>query len=335
MTALSGIVAALVVCAALILWAGVRLSRAGNIIAERTGLGGTWIGLILLSTVTSLPELVTGASAIVLFDVPDIAAGDIIGSCMFNLVILALLDVRHPEPLSARMHQGHVLSASFGIVQLGLAGLALVAGAAVPMVGWVSLPSVAFIAIYALAARTIFVAERVRVQELTDKLAGEPAGDEMSLRMAVIRFSLAAAVLVSAATMLPLVADRLAALTGLEQSFVGSLFVAISTSLPEVVVSMAAVRIGALDMAAANLFGSNLFNVAVLGVDDIFYVRGALLADVSPDHLAALLAAVVMTGIAIVGLTFRARRKRFRLSWDTLAIVAVYILTLILLAERA
>lgn len=104
MNSLSGIIAAFVICSALILWAGVRLSRYGDIIAQRTGLGGTWIGLILLSTVTSLPELVTGASAIVMFDVPDIAVGDVIGSCMLNLVILALLDVRHPDPLSARVH---------------------------------------------------------------------------------------------------------------------------------------------------------------------------------------------------------------------------------------
>ena len=108
---------------------------------------------------------------------------------------------------------------------------------------------------------------------------------------------------------------------------------AVSTSLPEVVVCIAAVRIGALDMAAANLFGSNLFNIAVLGFDDILYRQGPILLAVSRAHMATLSAAILMTGIAIVGLTFRARRKRYRLSWDAMAMVGVYVLSILLLAR--
>jgi cation:H+ antiporter len=109
--------------------------------------------------------------------------------------------------------------------------------------------------------------------------------------------------------------------------------VAASTSLPEVVVSMAAMRIGALDMAVANLFGSNMFNVAVLGIDDLLYTRGSLLAAVSPTHMVTASAAITMTGIAVIGLTFRAGRKRFRLSWDSLAMALVYAITMWLLAS--
>jgi cation:H+ antiporter len=50
------------ICVALIGVAGTRLSRYGDIIAEKTGMGGTWIGLILLASVTSLPELVSSCS---------------------------------------------------------------------------------------------------------------------------------------------------------------------------------------------------------------------------------------------------------------------------------
>jgi cation:H+ antiporter len=123
--ALAQTVALFGVCTLLIVLSGVRLSRYGDVIAEKSGLGGTWMGVLVMAAVTSLPELVTGVSSIVVFDVPDIAAGDVIGSCMFNLLILAFLDFRHPEPLSARIHQGHVLSAAFGIVMLGLAALAM------------------------------------------------------------------------------------------------------------------------------------------------------------------------------------------------------------------
>ena len=78
-------------CAAVICYAGAKLSYYGDIIAEKTGLGRTWIGVVLMASVTSLPELITGVSSVALADVPDIAAGDVLGSCMFNILIIALL----------------------------------------------------------------------------------------------------------------------------------------------------------------------------------------------------------------------------------------------------
>ena len=323
MTAILYVIVPFVLASAVVLLAGIRLARYGDVIAVRTGLGRTWMGLVVMAAVTSLPELVTGASAIAIVDVPDIAAGDAIGSCMFNLLILAMLDFRSPAPLSASIHQGHVLAAGFGMVQLGLAALAMAAGASGPVIGWIGVQSVAFLGVFGFAARLIFKYERGRVSELAEEIAGE-AEKRMSLRGAVVRYVAAAAFLVLAAAYLPAAAEALALATGLGQSFVGSLFVAASTSLPEVVVSVAAARLGALDMAAANLFGSNIFNVAVLGVDDLLYTRGSLLAQVSGVHLVSLLVAMVMTAVAVIGLTYRAQKKRFRLSWDSVFIAGLY-----------
>ena len=323
----------LLAAAAVILGAGVQLSRYGDIIAEKTGFGGTWIGLVLLATVTSVPELVTGASAILLVDAPDLAAGDAIGSCMFNLVILAFLDFRHPAPLAATIHQGHVLAAGFGILQLALAALVIAAGPASPVVGWIGVHSLLFVAIYVFAVRTIFAFERRRLAAVAEVLTGDIKYRDERLAHAVGAYAIFAIVLVVAAVWLPVVANRLVAATGLGASFVGSVFVAISTSLPEVAVSVAAARIGALDMAAANLFGSNLFNIAILGFDDGLYLQGSLLAAVSPDHVITLIAAMAMTATAIIGLTYRAQRKRFRLSWDALAILAFYVVGAYLLAR--
>lgn len=320
----------LAACSLVILLTGVRLSRYGDVIAARTGMGGTWFGLLAMAAVTSLPELITGASSVAIFDVPDIAAGDAIGSCMFNLVIFAFLDVRHPMPLTARIHQGHVLSAAFGILLLGLAALAVHAGTGAPALGWVSLHSLVFVAGYAFAMRTIFTFERTRMAQLAGEVGGAEAAG-VPLRRAVQLFTLNAAFLVAAAAYLPSVGEALSAATGLDQGFVGSLFIAASTSLPEIVVSIAAARIGAIDMAAGNLFGSNLFNIAVLGVDDIAYARGPLLAAVGPAHGVTLVAAMMMTAVAIVGLTYRAQRKRHRLSWDSFGIVAIYVIAVVML----
>jgi cation:H+ antiporter len=310
---------------------GVRLARYGDIIAEKTRVGGTWMGLVVMAAVTSLPELITGASSILLFDVVDIAAGDAIGSCLFNLVILAFLDFRDPAPLTARIHQGHVLSAAFGVVLLGTAALAILAGPGAPALGWVGLHSLVFLAGYAFAVRTIFHFERARLAQIAERMAGTERHEAAGLRQAVVRYIAGASILVAAAAYLPGAGEQLAARTGLAESFVGSLFVATSTSLPEVVVSMAAARIGALDLAVGNLFGSNLFNMAVLGLDDVLYTRGSILAAVSAVHVVTLTSAMIMTAAAVIGITYRAQRKRFRLSWDALVIVFVYAAALTLL----
>lgn len=78
-----------------ILLAGTSLSRYGNQIALATGLGGTWIGLVLVAAVTSLPELVTGMSAVLVVEAPDLAVGNALGSCVYNLLIIVMLDGLH------------------------------------------------------------------------------------------------------------------------------------------------------------------------------------------------------------------------------------------------
>jgi cation:H+ antiporter len=331
MASLAGSFAVLAACALVVLLSGVRLSRYGDIIAEKTGVGGTWMGVVAMASVTSLPELVNGASAILVFDLPDIAAGDIFGSCMFNLVILACLDARHPTPLTARLHQGHVLSAAYGMLLAGMAAMAMIAGPRAWSIGWVGLHSLAFMGIYLVALRSVFVFERTRIAQLAEEMTGDIRYGTFTLRSAVLRYMAAAAVLVTAAAYLPAAGEAVARASGLEASFVGNIFIAISTSLPEVVVSIAAARIGALDMAVGNLFGSNLFNIAVLGFDDVLYTRGSLLADVSPVHLVALAATLTMASIAVIGLTYRASRKRYRLSWDALGMLAVYAVAVTLL----
>ena len=109
-------IAGFAICSSLIVFSGTRLSKYGDIIAELTGMGKAWFGLILMAAVTSLPELFTGISSIVFIDSPDIAVGDIMGSCAFNLLILAVLDYFVPgRPISSIVTKSHVLAGFFGI----------------------------------------------------------------------------------------------------------------------------------------------------------------------------------------------------------------------------
>ncbi len=109
-------------------------------------------------------------------------------------------------------------------------------------------------------------------------------------------------------------------------SFVGTLFVAFVTSLPEIAVTLSALKLGAVNMAVGNLFGSNLFNVAILSVDDLLYTQGPLLAHISLSHAVSSLSAIMMTGVAIVGLVYRPTKKRLKIiGWASLLIFSIYL----------
>ena len=194
---------------------------------------------------TSLPELFTGFGATALGALPDIALGDVLGSCMFNLLILSLMDAVQPEPISARAHQGHALSIGFGLLLIGVAGVGLVADHRLPAIGWIGVYSPVLIALYFVAMRVIFTHEQHRRARETREVAAELQYAEISLRSSVLHYGVAAVAVVAAALWLPQLGAELARQTGLGEAFVGTLFIAITTSLPEIVVSLAAVRIGA------------------------------------------------------------------------------------------
>lgn len=316
--------------ALVIVLAGVRLARYGDVLGEKTGLGRSWIGMVLLAATTSLPELFTGFGATALAPLPDIALGDILGSCMFNLLILSMMDAIQPEPLSSRAHQGHVLSIGFGLLLVGVAGTGLVADRRLPAIGWVGLYSPALIVLYLVAMRVVFAHEQRRRARETQEVAEELQYGETSLRSALVQYGLAAMAVVVAALWLPRLGAELARETGLGEAFVGSLFIAITTSLPEIVVSLSAVRIGALDLGIGNVLGSNLFNMLILGLDDVFYRQGPLMADAGVSHSVSIVAIVIMYAVFLIGLTLRTMTKRFVVSWDTGAIAAAYVVAVIL-----
>ena len=131
--------------------------------------------------------------------------------------------------------------------------------------------------------------------------------------------------MVGAALWLPRLGAELAAQTGLGEAFVGSLFIAITTSLPEIVVSLSAVRIGAIDLGVGNVLGSNLFNLVILGIDDVLYRPGSLLVAADASHTIAVVAVVTMNALFLIGMTYRVMTKRFAIAWDTGAMAAVYV----------
>jgi len=310
--------------------AGFFLSLYGDVIAEKTGVGGTWVGFSMLATVTSLPELVTGISSVAYVGVPNIALGDAVGSCVFNLLLIVMLDFLHRgASVYTRISQGHILSAGFGVVLLGFVAfnILLYRNGFQWCLGHVGIYTPIILLFYLVAVRTVFRFEKAQRQEVVEEVAERHP--KIGLARAIMLYCVAAVVVVAAGIRLPLTAEHLAQAMGWHRSFVGTVFVALATSMPEVAVTISSLRIGALDMAISDLFGSNLFDLVIVALDDLAYLKGPILADVSSVHLMSTQSAIMMTGIAIVGLRYRPTTKLFRtVGWVSLFMFSIYILNM-------
>lgn len=324
-------VAGFLLCAVIIFFAGKKLSLYGDMLSEKTGLSKGWVGLILLASVTSLPELMVGISSSAIVQSADLAVGDILGSCAFNLGILAMLDAFVPmrRPLLGVASPSHMLNAGLGIILLTLVGFAFFLSD-YALTPWLAVSSLTFVVVYIIAVRIIYQNEKNHKEEGNNNIISEKVRNT-TLRIIILNYSIFAGIIIVAALSLPYFAEHIAEITGLGKSFVGTFFLAASTSLPEIAVSIAAVRIGSVDLSVGNLLGSNIFNILILAIDDMVYTKGFILQDASDFHLLSVLSTIVMSAIVIIGLSYRAKGKRFWLAWDAAIIFIVYILNLILL----
>ena len=319
----------LLVCAALITWAGSLLSKYGDVISEKTGLGRAWIGAILIAGVTSLPELASGVSAVAWLHEPNLAAGAVLGSCLFNLALIAMIDLAYqPGRVLAKAQEVHILSGGLGVLMLGLVVMAVLLGPVLNGAGiWgISLLSLAIVALYVVGGKMIAGLEKERIAEVLEKGAEQGAYDDITARRAYIVFIIMSVAVIALGIWLASIGDRLAATTGLSRSFVGNLFLALTTSLPEIAASLAAIRLGAIDLAIGNVLGSNLFNITLFFVYDLADLRANFWASLTNANAFAAVMTIMMTGVVIISLMYRASPKTpYRFSWDGVALITMYL----------
>jgi cation:H+ antiporter len=291
--------------------------------ADMLGWGKMFMGIILMASVTSLPELMSGISAVTILDAPDLAVGDIVGSCAFNVLIISIMDMfyNHKKPLTTDAQTGHVIAASFGIMMLSMVAFAILMPDVFGNIGWVGGFSLLFLVLYLIAIRVVFLYDK---KENNHPPENKPSYS-LTLKQVVLRYTINAVILMGAAMLLPFFGKNLAEASGLGQSLFGTLFLAISTSLPEVVVSIAAIRIGTIDLAIGNIFGSNIFNIAILSLDDILYTKGPIFRYTNPNHIIPVLGTIIITAIGIIGIIYKAEKK-WKLAIDTSLILVVYVL---------
>lgn len=310
------------------------MAGAADVIAEKTGLGRSFVGVVMLATATSLPELGTGVSSIALVGEVDLAAGDAFGSNLFNLLIIGLLDLywrRGPVLNSVTPTSALVGILGILVISIALSGM-LLHGLTSSVSGWyISSMSLILFGVFLVSVFLIYRAENMekKTEGPSNKIENY-AGK--SLLQAFITYLVAAAVVVASAVWLANIGEDLARAMGWEASFVGTQFLALSTSLPEIAASFAALRLGAPELAITNVLGSNLFNMGfVLFLDDVAFTEGALWSGISQIHQLTAIVAIIMTAIVVAGILTRdCKRPRLPISPEGASMIVLYIVVSVL-----
>ena len=319
---------AFLISAAVIVLAATQLAKYGDIIAVRTRLGGMFIGILLLAGATSLPEVLTTISSLSQ-GVPNLAAGNLLGSNMFNMLMLAFIDLAgRQQRILRKAALKHALTGSLAVMMITMVVFFILARINI-RVGWVGLDSILLMLSYGVA---IYLIQQNTSPVIT--LEPEIPAGYPSLRRGLIGFVIAAGVLAVATPIMGRASATIAEITGLGASFVGTTLVAVVTSLPEMVTTLAALKLGADDMAIGNLFGSNMFNMFALGLTDLFYTQGSFMAVIDSSFLLVSVIGLLMTILALIGNLARIERRLWFLEADAAALIVVYFLGLWLLYVR-
>ena len=311
---------------AVLVFTAKKLAEYGDIIAIRTKLGGLFIGTLLLAGATSLPEFLTTINSIQQ-NVVNLAAGNLFGSNMFNMLMLALLDMAFWKKKILRTSaMKHALTGTMAALLIGMAAFFIMADIDLK-IGWLGLDSMVLIVAY---LGGIYLIQTKNPPPVFD-LAAEEENRMPALWKAVVGFAAASLVLILISPLLVSSSAEIAKITGLGAGFVGTVLVAVITSLPEVITTITAARIGAFDLAVGNLFGSNMFNMFALGLSDLFYTQDRFLGAINPVFVITGLLGLILTLFGLLGNITRFERRIWRIEIDAFLLVVVYILGIVFL----
>lgn len=252
------------VVATIVVMAAIRASHYIDLIDRTTKLSGAFLGGVLLSAITSLPEFFTSLSATIFLDKPALCIGNILGSDLFNIAMLSVLILLAMRSFrSAEIGRGNIVVSLYmiliyGVMMLDYFGILDIEFATLNIITFI------FVGIYALAVRHL----------AGESCEGGACEDEepvtLTLRQIVLRFVASAVIIVVMSVILTYITDDIATQYNLGVGLAGAIFLGVATSLPEVASTIALVRMRNYDIAVGNIVGSNLFNFLVLCTADLF-----------------------------------------------------------------
>ncbi|MGV3742493.1 MAG: sodium:calcium antiporter [Burkholderiaceae bacterium] len=324
-----------------VVWmSGTKISRYADVIARKSGIGHVAVGIALLGSLSSLPEIAVSLSSAI-SQSPVLAVNNLLGGVAMQVAILAVADAFiGRQPLTVTVTSPTVLlQGTLNVLLLTLvaAGIALDDVAFLGIGAW----PWAILMVYGLAIWNIaqsqnrepWIAANAKEQKQKNARAEEEVRsknslqqqlEQESLRKIGIRTAIAAGAILVAGFFLSQIGDAIAEQTGLGQNFVGAVLLALSTSLPEISIVFAAVRLKQYEMVIAEIFGSNAFSITLIFLVDALYAGKPVLGEVSKFSLFAALLAIFITTLFLVGLVERRDRTVARMGIDSLAVLIAY-----------
>lgn len=323
------VIAAFVAAAGVVAWAGTVLTRAADVLADLTGIGEALVGAVLLGAMTSLAGVVTSLVAAGQGH-PTLAVGNAIGGIAVQTFFLAVADLayRRANLEHAAASLPNLMSSA---LLIGLLVLLLLVVVAPEVTFWGVHPGsplvlIAYLGGVGLAHRASQT-PRWRPVQTTETVADEPDGDSQgqSIRSVSTKLLASGALVAVAGWVLAETAPEIAARTPMSEGFVGSLFAAVATSLPELVVSVQAVRRGALTLAVGNIVGGNSFEVLVVAAADFVYRDGSLLHTAATSQAFIVALTALLMSVLLIGLLHRQRQGPAGIGWESTLIIALFL----------
>lgn len=324
--------------AGLVVWfAGVRLSKYADAVSVRTRLSQAFLGIALLGVATSLAEVATTITAATIGNA-DLVSGNLFGGVALQITVLAIVDLMvvrgaltYFAPSAVLLFQGAMLLL---MLSLALAGGAIGEPLVVFGVGLTAMLLAGAYLITLRISKDETYLPRWRPADESAPISkpkkkepeGVPEGRKLYAYIAVMVLLIFAGGWLLAQT-----GDALAQQTNLGANFVGAALVAAATSLPELSTALTAARHGNHEMAVSNILGTNCLEVALFFVADLFFVRGAILAEMSRSAFVAGTVGLVVTCIFLLGLLERRNRTVLGMGIDSLAVLITYVAGLVAL----
>lgn len=310
--------------AAIIVVSSVGMARTADTISRVTGLGQLLGGALLVATATSLPDLLVGINAVRNGWV-DLAVGDLLGAALINMLVLAVLDMLKPSrgQMLSRAAAAHALSGTMSMTLLALVGIAVFVPDRInASVGEVSIGLWIVVGAYFLGLRLVFFDQQFAEKQVSEhvKRLALPS----RLLKPLIGYLISAALIFVAAPMLARSANNLAELLGVGNTFFGTLFLPLCTTLPELVAGLTAVRMRAFALVVGNAFGTIAFNLLLLAPLDFAY-EGSLMAAASAAHVVTCFAAILVIAITVMGQLYHSERRIVFIEPDALLIITLVV----------
>jgi cation:H+ antiporter len=328
-------VVVLAVAVTAIVVAGPRMARLADRLADITGLGEAFVGAVLVGAATSLPDILATVLPAAR-GLPDLAVNNALGGVLAQTAFLAIADLTY-----RRANLEHAAASLPNLVQatllMTLLGGMLALFAAPPgAVLGVDPGTFALVGVYAYGLKLVketTVApmwEAVSTSETRQDVPEEDPHEDGAPSALWTRFAGLVVVLGTAGVALAVAGESIVASTDLGEAAVGVLLTGAGSSLAELVVSIAAVRAGALTLAVANVIGGNTFDTLLVGVADVAYRDGSVYAAVGDEAAAVAAVALVATAIITLGMLRRERHGVGNMGMESLVVLGLYAATVVL-----